>query len=366
MKYKKSINIVGIVLIGILLIYLFFLIATKNNSTYCVTYTQENKEEQARIKQELQKQLGMVIASEAEIEKIQLEKIFSNDGYIISVVYKNQGKTHTEEKAIDEKNIAFEDYMKVNKIRSYENKIHYCIITLSCMAILVSIFRIIVELKQKNQRKEWKLLLWVTLLSVAIVILLYQSKQTILKGNVEISSYQTKEDTTTNNIPTQKNEYEIRYTYKQADQSRIEVRAVDAAMGRYAIEIYRMQSKDQNWELVNTEGNALWVHYDTKFKFIDLELGFYLDPGRQGAEYSPELCVTQDGGKTWKKIVLEKPDSIPEKNLLIKDLPEEKDGKLSLITYTLKYENGFGVKTYYEYISEDRGNTWRFKGRIEE
>lgn len=102
------------------------------------------------------------------------------------------------------------------------------------------------------------------------------------------------------------------------------------------------------------------VHYDTKFKFINEEVGFFIDYGRQGTDELTILERTEDGGKTWQEVKIEKTSFIEENNLLFKDIPEEKENKLEITVYTLNHAKTPSL-TYYIYESEDLGKSWSYK-----
>lgn len=132
----------------------------------------------------------------------------------------------------------------------------------------------------------------------------------------------------------------------------------DPAMGKYAVMIYSTTDGGNTWKQVND--SFFTVHYDTKFKFINEQVGFYLDYGRQGTNELAVLERTEDGGETWQEVKLEKMSFIEENNLLFKGFPEEKENKLEITIYTLNHSKTPN-RTYYIYESEDLGKTWNYK-----
>lgn len=149
--------------------------------------------------------------------------------------------------------------------------------------------------------------------------------------------------------------YEIFFNEKEA--CRVDV--VDWAMGEEAIKVYTTND-GENWNSqLETNNGVMWVHYNSKFLFINPKIGFIYDPGRDGnSEDYSTLKVTVNGGKSYQNCNIIHPANITEKNLLIKDLPIYEDGILKLTIYTLNHSKE-PKKTYYEFISND-GIEWKY------
>lgn len=142
---------------------------------------------------------------------------------------------------------------------------------------------------------------------------------------------------------------------------------VDYAMGKEAIVIYATTDGGKTWiSQVENELGGLWVHYDSKFLFLDEKIGFIYDPGRQGDNESlASILVTQNGGKTYTPIEIEHPSNIEEKNLLLGGLPTNENGVLTLKVHTLN-SNKVPNREYYEYITQDKGLTWKQNKKLEQ
>ncbi len=149
--------------------------------------------------------------------------------------------------------------------------------------------------------------------------------------------------------------YEIFFNEKEG--CRVDV--VDWAMGKEAIKVYTTND-GENWNSqIETNNGIMWVHYDSKFLFINPKVGFIFDNGRAGdPEDYATLQVTTNGGKSYQDCKIIHPSNITEKNLLIKDLPIYEEGILKLTIYTLNY-NKEPKRTYYEFISND-GIEWKY------
>lgn len=149
--------------------------------------------------------------------------------------------------------------------------------------------------------------------------------------------------------------YEIFFNEKEG--CRIDI--VDWAMGEEAIKVYTTND-GENWNSqLETNNGVMWVHYNSKFLFINPKIGFIYDPGRDGnSEDYSTLKVTVNGGKSYQDCNIIHPANITEKNLLIKDLPIYEEGILKLTIYTLNHSKE-PKRTYYEFISND-GIVWKY------
>ena len=153
--------------------------------------------------------------------------------------------------------------------------------------------------------------------------------------------------------------YEIFFNEKEG--CRIDV--VDWAMGKEAIKVYTTND-GENWNSqLETDDEIMWVHYNSKFLFINTKIGFIYDPGRDGdSEDYSTLQVTTNGGKNYQNCNIIHPTNIAEKNLLIKDLPIYEEGILKLTIYTLNHSKE-PKRTYYEFISND-GIEWKYNKEL--
>lgn len=106
---------------------------------------------------------------------------------------------------------------------------------------------------------------------------------------------------------------------------------------------------------------GITIHNGAEFTFIDENIGFINDPGLAGTDGENKgFLVTTDGGKTFNDANIIHPDSIEEKNLLVKGVPYIEDGKLKVVIYTLNHRKN-PERTYYEFISNDNGVSWEYK-----
>ena len=140
---------------------------------------------------------------------------------------------------------------------------------------------------------------------------------------------------------------------------------VDCAMGYEAIKIYRTEDSGKNWtSQIASEGGTLAVHYNSTFSFINDNLSFIHDPGRDGVETEyGTLMVSTDSAKTYTECIIEHPKSIKEKNLIVSGLPTYDNNELILYIYTINRQNT-PIKTYYEYTTKD-GITWNYSKKDE-
>lgn len=155
------------------------------------------------------------------------------------------------------------------------------------------------------------------------------------------------------------NGYEIIFNKKEG--CRIDI--VDWAMGKEAIKVYSTND-GENWtSKLETENGIMWVNYGAKFLFINSQIGFIYDKGRDGnPEDYATLKVTINGGKSYQECNIIHPNNITEKNLLIKDLPTYEEGILKLTVYTLNHTKE-PKREYYEFTSSD-GITWTYNKKI--
>lgn len=134
------------------------------------------------------------------------------------------------------------------------------------------------------------------------------------------------------------------------------VRIVGAAMGKESFEVLETKDGGETWQ--SKLENVLWVHYNSEFTFLNENIGFIYDPGRDGVEDDyGYLMVTSNGGKSYEECTIEHPDFIEEKNLIIDSVPKYDDGELVLQIYTINHAKEPSV-TYYKCKTNDNGLTW--------
>lgn len=213
----------------------------------------------------------------------------------------------------------------------------------------------------KKQKKILLSILGIFLIGITIIYIvdIIYTKNEIKreKDNVTNNSYIEKEGDYIDEC-----ELPVVYKHFTTDKEGHVVCMGDPAMGKYAVMIYATTDGGSTWKQVIDQ--FFTVHYDTKFKFINEEVGFYIDYGRQGTDELAILERTEDGGKTWQEVKIEKMSFIEENNLLFKDFPEEKENKLEITIYTLNHAKT-PSRTYYLYESEDLGKTWSYKEKAD-
>lgn len=219
--------------------------------------------------------------------------------------------------------------------------------------------------KIQLSKKQKKILLSILVIFLIGTTIMYIVRE--IKIISEISEGENTKDITYNKDDTDTKyidgcELPVVYKHFTTDKEGHVVCMGDPAMGTYAVMIYSTIDGGNTWKQVNDQ--FITVHYDTKFKFINEQVGFYLDYGRQGTDELAILERTEDGGKTWQEVKIEKMSFIEENNLLFKDFPKEKENKLEIIVYTLNHLKEPG-RNYYLYESEDLGKTWNYKEKFD-
>lgn len=125
---------------------------------------------------------------------------------------------------------------------------------------------------------------------------------------------------------------------------------------RYTVEIYTTSDNGQNWEKVDS--NLDEVYIGSEFMFLTKDIGFVHDP-YGGVDSYDTVKITTDGGQTWNDLNIDKPEEITANNIFFRDLPTMEDEKLKIIAYTVQ-SAADGVYEYYEFESEDLGESWDF------
>lgn len=109
---------------------------------------------------------------------------------------------------------------------------------------------------------------------------------------------------------------------------------------------------------IRMSNSGVTIHNGAEFCFINENVGFINDFGLAGTGGDNKFFkVTTDGGKTFVDSNIVHPDSIEEKNLLVKGVPYIEDGKLKLEIYTLNHAKQ-PERTYYIFYSNDNGLNW--------
>lgn len=188
------------------------------------------------------------------------------------------------------------------------------------------------------------------------------------KNDYIVSNNIEKNSENTDNIEYKDNSYDnikendILYQKNFDENNIIRVVYKGAILGqRYVIQIEKSNDNGNTWinQLEMYDG-YMQVHNNSKFIFIDNNIGFINDPGLVGTnnEYN-KLLVTIDGGRNFIEANIIHPEFITEENLLISDVPYIENNLLKLKIYTINY-NKNPIEAYYQFYSQDNGLTWNY------
>lgn len=374
-KKEKGKRILKTILL-VSLTLILMIVPLKMFFEYCFTTTYEIQVNE--IKSNIQNynvfKLLKGISNNAYITKVIIARGFPDD-YIIKAYYMDGLKEKQKDMGyVDDSGV--EELIK-NEAVNLSNKVLPICILLQISALIAGIYtanHIIKEYrlllgqdgkirKLHLNKKQKKILLVILVIFLIGMTIIYIVKHINIKH--ETDKEENNKDISYNGKENVKyiDGCELPVTYEHFT-TKDEGHAVcmgDPAMGKYAVMIYATTDGGSSWKQVNDK--FFTVHYDTEFKFINEEVGFFIDYGRQGTDELAVLERTEDGGKTWQEVKIEKMSFIEEKNLLFKDLPEEKEGKLEITIYTLNHAKT-PSRTYYLYESEDLGKSWSYKEKI--
>ena len=125
---------------------------------------------------------------------------------------------------------------------------------------------------------------------------------------------------------------------------------------RSVVQIEKSTNGGKTFEGMTKEG--ITIHNGAEFCFINENVGFINDYGLAGTNGDNKFFkITMDGGRTFQFANIIHPDSIKEKNLLVKGVPYTENGKLKLQVYTLNHSKN-PERTYYTFYSDDNGLNW--------
>ncbi len=187
-------------------------------------------------------------------------------------------------------------------------------------------------------------------------------KNTKKNNNIASNIIDTNNEKIANTIYEDSNvkENDILYEKKFDENNIIRIIYKGAILGQKSIiEIKKSNDNGKTWiNQLETSDGYMQVHNNSKFVFIDNNIGFINDSGLAGTnnEYSA-LLVTVDGGKNFVESNIINPEFIQEENLIIKDVPYMEDNLLKLKLYTINY-NKNPRETYYQFYSQDNGLSW--------
>lgn len=139
--------------------------------------------------------------------------------------------------------------------------------------------------------------------------------------------------------------------YYTAINDKVKIKIVNQGnwSGKNIIQIFKTIDGGENWtsQLATSDG-SMDVHYDSKFTFINENLGYICDPGLQGTDgNNSSLMVTTDGGKHFNEVTIIPSDKIDGK-IRCNEVPYLEDDKVKLNVYTIKDQQ----KAYYKFVNK--------------
>ncbi len=184
------------------------------------------------------------------------------------------------------------------------------------------------------------------------------SDNNILNGNTNYES--DIKDYDSNKLPSNVPKEDILYEKDINGTKKIRVAYLESILAqRSIVRIEKTEDSGKTWFSVH-DGYENYIQIDNgaEFVFIDENIGFINDPGLAGTDgENGGLRVTINGGKTFKNVNIIHPRNIEERNLFVKGVPYEENGELKVKIYTINH-NKDPEKTYYEFISKDKGRNW--------
>ncbi len=169
-----------------------------------------------------------------------------------------------------------------------------------------------------------------------------------------------------NKMPSNISEENILYQKDINENKKIRVAYLESILAqRSTIRIEKTEDGGKTWLSVHeTSDNYITIHNGAEFVFIDENIGFINDHGLAGTDGENRgLMVTNNGGKTFEDVNIIHPDNIEERNLFVKGVPYEENGILKVQIYTINH-NKDPEKTYYEFVSKDKGKNWKYSKMI--
>lgn len=184
------------------------------------------------------------------------------------------------------------------------------------------------------------------------------SDNNILNGNTNYES--DIKDYDSNKLPSNVPKEDILYEKDINGTKKIRVVYLESILAqRSIVRIEKTEDSGKTWFSVH-DGyeNYIQIHNGAEFTFIDENIGFINDPGLAGTDgENGGLMLTTNGGKTFENVNIIHPRNIEERNLFVKGVPYEENGELKVKIYTINH-NKDPEKTYYEFISKDKGRNW--------
>ena len=139
--------------------------------------------------------------------------------------------------------------------------------------------------------------------------------------------------------------------YYTAINDKVKIKIVNQGnwSGKNIIQIFKTIDGGENWtsQLATSDG-SMDVHYDSKFTFINENLGYICDPGLQGTDgNNSSLMVTTDGGKHFNEVTIIPSDKIDGK-IRCNEVPYLENDKVKLNVYTIKDQQ----IAYYTFVNK--------------
>lgn len=129
---------------------------------------------------------------------------------------------------------------------------------------------------------------------------------------------------------------------------------------RSIIRIEKSIDDGKTWLSVHEKSDeSMQIHNGAEFVFINEKIAFIIDLGLAGTEEENSgLLVTINGGKTFDTANIIHPNTIEERNLLVKGVPYEEQGILKIEIYTINHSKiqKKHIMSLFQIITEKIGN----------
>jgi len=316
-----------------------------------------------------------------EIQKVIIEPSFPDD-YDINIHYKNTYGVKKVERDFISDSIGYKIVDNAENLGKKYTPLNAALFILSTILLITTYIYLRNEYmslanntiqkeaelspeKLKKKRKITKRIAIIVIGIIVLVILLITINKIIEKNKVsQINTNSTKNEISNENDTII--DENILYEKVIDENIRIRVAFKGAVIGqRSIVGIEKTTDGGKTWiNQIESYDGFIQIHNGAKFVFLDENIGFINDPGLAGTEGENRgLLVTTDGGKNIDDAKIIHPDSISEKNLFVSGLPYIEDDVLKVKIYTINYKKD-EVYTYYEFISENSGKTWKYNKEL--
>ena len=388
-KYKDK-NIVKSFLIFILLVLTIFLII-KGINIYPLTGRYDlyinseiskivNNEVKDFVTEQMKEYDGnnfsnRILKKDYYIYRIEIKSSFPDD--YTGIVYYNDTIDKEKKIFISDSN----GIMKYTKDRTNELSIKATILFIAGEAVYVGVILLTqkeikkiskykenVELEEIKNKIKIKRIIVVFVVSIflatsiisIIVMLIYPKEEKKTENDSINYMYSEDKSKTGYGSSSSKDPESILYEMRINGNTIIKVVNLGSVLGQRSI-IGVERSFDNGKNFVKMYDEGITIHNGAEFCFINENLGFINDFGLAGTDGENKFFkVTRDGGKTYNYANIIHPDSIEEKNLLVKGVPYIENNMLKVQVYTLNYAKD-PARTYYTFYSKDNGLNWEIE-----